>query len=142
MLLFLPTTLLFLSLSSLTEAGNQTKNGACDPGQNKLQIGTYEFWSQCDSQTFCNSSNLCSPKGCRIDEYSISWPLGGKDEPDRCDKGQFCPDEEDACQPLLRVDSDCQLNRDGSLFDVPTQSGTLMICCRFVRAPTQCQRPR
>ncbi|KAG9004993.1 hypothetical protein FRB90_010630, partial [Tulasnella sp. 427] len=32
--------------------------------------------------------------------------------PDRCAKGEFCPDEEDACQPLLAVGSLCQLNRD------------------------------
>jgi len=32
--------------------------------------------------------------------------------PALCQPGQFCPDEGDACQPLLPVGSTCQLNRD------------------------------
>jgi len=32
--------------------------------------------------------------------------------PDKCERGQFCPDEMDACQPLLPLGSPCQLNRD------------------------------
>jgi len=55
---------------------------------------------------------VCQLKGCRKDEYSIGWPEGSSSMPPRCSKGSFCPDEEDACQPLLPVNSDCQLNRD------------------------------
>lgn len=114
MLLLLPTTLFFLSLSSVKANGEVGEGGTCDPGQNKLQVGTYEFYTECQDKFFCNSSNQCARKECRIDEYSIAWPLGGTEMPDRCGKGEFCPDEEDACQPLLAVDSDCQLNRDGN----------------------------
>lgn len=61
---------------------------------------------------------------------SCSWQLGRKGEfnslsldcryrlfsheiPPRCEPGNFCPDEEDACQPVMPVGSICQLNRDG-----------------------------
>jgi len=110
--LFLSTTLFFFSLSTLAEAGNVTKGGACSQSENRLQIGTYQFYSQCDEVTFCNSNGICELKGCRRDEYPIGWPQGSSSMPPRCPKGSFCPDEEDACQPLLPVDSDCQLNRD------------------------------
>ncbi|GJJ06569.1 hypothetical protein Clacol_000762 [Clathrus columnatus] len=49
--------------------------------------------------------------GCRRDEF----PLGYAQDavlPPKCPPGQFCPDEGDACQPLLPVGSPCQLNRD------------------------------
>jgi len=108
----LSTTLIFLSLSPLAWAGNFTQGMSCDPGQNKLQIGTFEFWSQCDQTLWCNSQGKCDAKGCRIDEYSIAWPTGDDKMPPRCPRGSFCPDEEDACQPLLPVGSDCQLSRD------------------------------
>ncbi|KAF7361974.1 Smr domain-containing protein [Mycena venus] len=45
----------------------------------------------------------------------MSFPFGyekGSHLPDKCPDGQFCPDEADACQDLLPVDSPCQLNRD------------------------------
>lgn len=33
--------------------------------------------------------------------------------PPRCPIGEFCPDEEDHCRPLLPIGGACQLNRDG-----------------------------
>jgi len=47
-----------------------------------------------------------------------SYPPYSDDLPKRCDIGEFCPDEEDACQPLLEVGSLCQLNRDGQFPDI------------------------
>jgi len=113
-MLSLPTTFLFLFLSSsLVNAGTVTEGGSCSVGNNKLQIGTYEFSSDCDSVTFCDpNTSKCSKKKCRRNEFPFNYPSGA-DLPPRCPEGQFCPDEEDACQDKLPVDSGCQLNRDG-----------------------------
>lgn len=35
--------------------------------------------------------------------------------PPQCPIGEFCPDEEDHCRPLLPLGGACQLNRDGAL---------------------------
>ena len=60
------------------------------------------------------------------------------DDPDTfpplCNHTTFCPDEEDTCQPLLRVDSPCQLNRDGMY----SRLGTSV---RADRHPDQCEAP-
>lgn len=81
-------------------------------GDNRLQIGTYQFYDDCDTSTFCNAtSSTCDLKTCRRD----IWPFGytnQTDLPPLCPSGQFCPDEEDECQALLPVSSPCQLNRD------------------------------
>ena len=110
----LPTTLLFLFLSSsLANAGDVNAGGACQIGNNKLQIGTYEFTSDCNSVTYCDpTTNTCKKKGCRRDEFPFGYSPGA-DLPPRCDNGKFCPDEQDSCQDQLPVDSDCQLDRDG-----------------------------
>ena len=113
-MLSLPTTLLFLFLSSsLVNAGSVNEGGSCSVNNNKLQIGTYEFSSDCNSVTFCDpNTNTCQKKKCRRNEYPFGYSPGA-DLPPRCPDGQFCPDEEDACQDKLSVGSDCQLNRDG-----------------------------
>lgn len=41
--------------------------------------------------------------------------------PPRCPVGEFCPDEEDHCRPLLPFGGACQLNRDGTS-SIPVQS--------------------
>jgi len=110
--MFLPLTLLFFTWSSTVYAGSVSKGGSCTVSHNRLQVGTYQFWSDCDTQTFCNSqTNTCELKGCRRDDYPFGYSAGAH-LPEKCPKGQFCPDEEDACQPLLEVGSPCQLNRD------------------------------
>ncbi|KAL1679470.1 hypothetical protein EV122DRAFT_210057 [Schizophyllum commune] len=108
-------TAFFLAFAALVaRAGSQNKWESCSTGNNRLQIGTYQFYSDCNSHTYCASNGTCMPKGCRRDIF----PLGedSYDDPDSfpplCNHTTFCPDEEDACQPLLRVDSRCQLNRD------------------------------
>jgi hypothetical protein len=81
--------------------------------RNRLQIGTYEFTSDCNSVTFCNpNTNKCERKKCRRDEYPFGYKPGAS-LPPRCPDSQFCPDEQDGCLDKLVVDSDCQLNRDG-----------------------------
>jgi len=99
---------LFVSVN----AGKQNHGQNCTTGDNRLQVGTYQFWSDCDTVTFCNSSSLCDLKKCRKDVFPFGYPQDSDSIPPMCPKGQFCPDEEDACQPLLAVGSPCQLNRD------------------------------
>lgn len=108
---WLPLTLILSSGQLLVKAGYQTKGQNCSSADNRLQIGTYQFYSDCDSQNYCSSDGVCQPKGCRKDQFPFGYaqdsPL-----PPLCPSGQFCPDEADACQPLLSVGSPCQLNRD------------------------------
>ncbi|KAH7912394.1 hypothetical protein BJ138DRAFT_1004503 [Hygrophoropsis aurantiaca] len=110
-MLLLPFTLLFSSWYSLVQAGSQSKGENCTAGDNRLQIGTYQFYSDCDTQTYCSGAGICELKGCRKDQYPFGYAQNAT-LPDKCPSGQFCPDEGDACQPLLAVGSPCQLNRD------------------------------
>lgn len=110
----LPLTLLFSSsfLFSSALAGSVAKGGTCSQANNRLQIGTFQFDGDCDSTSFCSSSSVCEAKGCRRDQFPFGYPQDDANLPPFCPKGQFCPDEEDACQDLLTVGSACQLNRD------------------------------
>ncbi|KAF8070223.1 hypothetical protein FPV67DRAFT_1668101 [Lyophyllum atratum] len=107
----LSLTLLFFSSYSLVHAGTANVGSACNQAENRLQAGTYQFWSECDSQSYCGSDGKCAQKRCRKDDFPFGYQPGDK-LPDKCPKGQFCPDEEDNCQAILPVGSDCQLNRD------------------------------
>jgi hypothetical protein len=75
---------------------------------------------------------MCSLKGCRIDEYPFGYTKGVK-LPMLCPVGglsnggtpklkvahvilfvgQYCPDREDSCKPLVPVGGSCEVNRDG-----------------------------
>ncbi|KAF7321353.1 Smr domain-containing protein [Mycena kentingensis (nom. inval.)] len=105
-----PLTLILIS-AALVNAGSQNKGDNCSQTDSRLQTGTFQFWSDCNSVTYCAANNTCVLKGCRKDDFPFGYE---KDShlPDKCDVGQFCPDEADACQPLLAVGSACQLNRD------------------------------
>ena len=105
-------TFLFFSLSSLVRAGNLTKGSSCNQAFSRLQIGSYQYWDQCDSRTYCAASGVCTLKGCRKDDFPFGYQPGDT-LPPKCPKGQFCPDEEDACLPVQPVGSPCQMNRDG-----------------------------
>ncbi|OCB90650.1 hypothetical protein A7U60_g2085 [Sanghuangporus baumii] len=110
----LPSTLLILIPSLLRAAFVQADNNfgeSCERVNNRLQTGTYQFASDCDAETYCADNSTCALKGCRKDIFPFGYAQGA-DLPPLCDQGQFCPDEGDACQSLLRVDSPCQLNRD------------------------------
>jgi hypothetical protein len=113
-MLLLPLTLVFSSWHTLVRAGSQPKGQSCSVSNNRLQIGTYQFHSDCDAQTYCSSQGICELKGCRKDQYPFGYPADAT-LPPKCPSGQFCPDEGDACQPWLPVGSACQLNRDGEL---------------------------
>jgi len=110
--MLLPLTLILFSLNSLVSAGGAHYGQACELGTNRLQLGSFQFYSDCDSQTYCNSSSLCDKRQCRRDDFPFGYSQDSGGIPDKCPKGQFCPDEEDKCQPLLSVGSPCQLNRD------------------------------
>ena len=115
MLQLLPLTLFLFSWNSLVDAGSVNYGGACNIGHQRLQVGTYEFMTDCNAMTYCNSSSLCDWKGCRRDEFPFGYDNTSMTLPPKCPTGQFCPDEESACQPVLAVGSQCQLNRDGDL---------------------------
>ncbi|PPQ70688.1 hypothetical protein CVT24_000170 [Panaeolus cyanescens] len=104
-------TLVLSSLLSLVFAGNVSKDGPCSTGNNRLQAGTFQFWSECNSVTFCSEQGLCVEKRCRRDDFPFGYEQGAE-LPPKCRSGEFCPDEGSDCQPLLPVDSPCQLNRD------------------------------
>lgn len=115
--LLLSPTLLLPLLAVLgpapARAGDVQFGGGCNPDHQKLQEGTFQFQTDCDAMTFCFSGNsTCAHRGCRQDEFPFGYSKTEK-LPDRCPKGQFCPDEQDLCQPLLAVGSACQFNRDG-----------------------------
>ncbi|KAJ7733757.1 hypothetical protein DFH07DRAFT_132432 [Mycena maculata] len=107
----LPLTLVFLSCWALVDAGSVSKGGNCTQADSRLQIGTYQFFDDCDSVTYCASNGTCLLKGCRKDEFPFGYATGAT-LPPLCPSGQFCPDEADVCQAQLTVGSPCQLNRD------------------------------
>ncbi|KAJ6593814.1 hypothetical protein B0H19DRAFT_1092105 [Mycena capillaripes] len=111
----LPQTLIFLACFALVNAGSANHGEPCNTGDNRLQTGTFQFFSDCNSVTYCatngTSEGICQLKGCRRDEFPFGYQTGSH-LPDKCPDGQFCPDEADACQALLPVGSACQLNRD------------------------------
>jgi hypothetical protein len=112
----LPHALTLLALSSLltlTSAGSANKGEACSQANNRLQIGTYQFYTDCDSETYCSANGTCLLRGCRRDIFPFGYPQDSQTLPPLCKSGNFCPDEMDACQPVLSVGSACQLNRDG-----------------------------
>jgi hypothetical protein len=120
-LYFLHTFMCFLSISftlilfaayRAAYAGSVNNGGNCSTGDNKLQIGSFQFWSDCNSVTYCTDKGICTPKGCRRDEFPFGYAQGAS-LPPKCPGGQFCPDEGSACQNVLPVGSPCQLNRDG-----------------------------
>lgn len=84
----------------------------CSVSNNRLQEGTFQFWSECTSSNYCDEvENICKPKRCRRDDYPFGYDKSAH-LPEKCKKGQFCPDEGTDCQDVLPVGSACQLNRD------------------------------
>ncbi|KDR75935.1 hypothetical protein GALMADRAFT_68174 [Galerina marginata CBS 339.88] len=108
----IPLTLILFASHKASLAGSVDKGGSCSQGNNRLQTGTFQFWSDCNSVTYCADNSTCVPKGCRKDEFPFGYPQGSNDLPPKCGKGEFCPDEGTACQTLLSVGTQCQLNRD------------------------------
>lgn len=124
----IPFTLLLFALFQSSYAGSVNIGGNCTVGDNRLQAGTYQFWSDCDAVSFCSDAGVCTAKRCRRDEFPFGYQQGA-DLPPKCPKGQFCPDEGSDCQPLLPVGSPCQLNRDGKKSDTsPCLSISNVLC--------------
>lgn len=109
----LSLTLILLASYQAAYAGSVNNGGNCSTANSRLQTGTFQFWSDCNSVTFCTDQGICTPKGCRRDEFPFGYTQGAN-LPPKCSQGQFCPDEGSACQALLPVGSPCQLNRDGT----------------------------
>lgn len=101
--------------TATNSTGKQVFGGPCLQTHNHLASGTYQLITDCEASLFCAPNNTCAYKGCRRDEYPFGY---GTDAilPPMCPEGQFCPDEEDACQDQLAVGSPCQLDRDGKAF--------------------------
>ncbi|KAF8891638.1 hypothetical protein BD779DRAFT_1512250 [Infundibulicybe gibba] len=119
MLPYLPFTLLLFSWVSPLNAGSANKGDPCSQANSRLQVGTYQFFDDCNSQTYCAANSTCVAKGCRRDDFPFGYPQDAQNLPDKCPRGQFCPDEEDACQQVLSVGSGCQLNRDDQCEEPP-----------------------
>lgn len=112
--MLLPTLLLLSSLS-VVSAGSSNFGESCSVSDNRLQAGTYQFYSDCDSVTYCASNGTCAHRGCRKDDFPFGYSQDSDDVPPKCSKDEFCPDEMDACQTKMIVGSACQMNRDGKL---------------------------
>ncbi|KAH9910951.1 hypothetical protein B0H21DRAFT_782468 [Amylocystis lapponica] len=112
--------LTFLSFLFLrADAGSVAHGGACSLEHQRLEGGTYQFYTDCDSMTFCNSStSTCDVRGCRKDIFPFGYTLGAT-LPPMCGDSEFCPDEEDMCLQLLDVGSPCQFNRDDQCLGPP-----------------------
>ncbi|KAI1785929.1 hypothetical protein LXA43DRAFT_1113047 [Ganoderma leucocontextum] len=109
--LFLPSTLLFSLAAVQVRAGNVSWLQPCNLAHQKLQEGTFQFQTDCDGMTYCAANSSCALRGCRSDEFPFGYS-SNVTIPDKCDKGFFCPDEQDQCQKVLAVGSACQFNRD------------------------------
>lgn len=135
-----PFSLTFFLLSSLAavHAGSVTRGGQCNQGNNRLQTGTYQFWSECTATNFCSDAGICEAKRCRKDDFPFGYAQNSHEIPDKCPKGQFCPDEGTDCQALLAVGSSCQLNRDGKLTLLPLLKNQLFLILSF---QDQCEGP-
>ncbi|RXW25619.1 hypothetical protein EST38_g248 [Candolleomyces aberdarensis] len=106
------TTLFLLSLTQHGLAGIYKSGEPCSVANNRLQQGTFQFWSECTSSNYCDEiEGVCRPKRCRRDDFPFGYEKGA-DLPEKCKKGEFCPDEGTDCQAQLAVGSGCQLNRD------------------------------
>jgi len=112
-------TLFFFSYYAVVDAGSSNKNDSCSQGNNRLQAGTFQFYSDCNSVTFCGSDNICHLKRCRKDDFPFGYAQDSDSIPDKCPRGQFCPDEADLCQDWIPVGNPCQLNRDDQCLAPP-----------------------
>ncbi|KAH9987314.1 hypothetical protein BJV74DRAFT_774147 [Russula compacta] len=90
-----------------------TLGKACSIASNRLDPRTRRFISDCDSQTFCSGivNGTCISRRCRREEFPPGYHTN-QTVPPLCGVGSFCPDEGDACRPLVAVGQPCQFNRD------------------------------
>ncbi|KAJ7595660.1 hypothetical protein C8J56DRAFT_922871 [Mycena floridula] len=119
-MLSLYSTFILLFYSAFVDAGSANHGDPCSQGNNRLQAGTFQFFSDCNSVTFCADNSTCLPKGCRKDDFPFGYAQDSHLIPPQCDTSvQFCPDEADACHDLIPVGQKCQLNRDDQCIAPP-----------------------
>ncbi|KZT54232.1 hypothetical protein CALCODRAFT_421750, partial [Calocera cornea HHB12733] len=120
----------FALLLPRASAGSTQQGNPCNPLNTHLNPANKQLTGDCDSTAFCSSNTtgyslpdgsvgVCRAKGCRRDEYPFGYDSSSYIPP-RCPSGQFCPDEEDACQPLVALGAPCQLNRDDECLPPPS----------------------
>ncbi|OSX66318.1 hypothetical protein POSPLADRAFT_1177763 [Postia placenta MAD-698-R-SB12] len=110
----LPITCLFFAFSyglSTASAGTVKHGGNCSVSNQRLDSGTYQFYSECDAVTYCSPASICELKGCRKDVFPFGY-ASGSSLPPLCGSGRFCPDEGSMCLSVAPVGSPCQFNRD------------------------------
>jgi len=110
-LMFLHSTL--STLVTASESPPTALGKACLTTSNRLDPRTRRFTSDCDAQTFCSGTinGTCIPRQCRREEFPSGYGTN-QTVPVLCPTGSFCPDEGDACRPLVPVGQPCQFNRD------------------------------
>lgn len=112
--LLIPLFFLFLNVK-FAISGQISTGQPCDLSKNVLDRATHKFSSDCNPRAYCSQNATCTSKGCRRDEYPFGY-VQGEAIPPMCAVDQYCPDEEDACRPLIALGAACQLNRDGRCF--------------------------
>ncbi|KAJ7287630.1 hypothetical protein C8J57DRAFT_1117621 [Mycena rebaudengoi] len=109
----LPLSFILLSCWSLVNAGSANNGEPCKTGDNRLQIGTYQFFGTCNSVTYCaEDTQTCTLKTCRKDDFPFGYVKGGPKVPPKCGDDEFCPDEGSGCQAKFDPGVKCQFNRD------------------------------
>ncbi|ORX94988.1 hypothetical protein K493DRAFT_283268 [Basidiobolus meristosporus CBS 931.73] len=62
-------------------------------------------------------SNICKPKGCRVNESLLEWPLEWQ-IPVACNmEFEFCPDDQLKCLPKIKTGDVCSPGRDDSCLE-------------------------
>jgi hypothetical protein len=111
LLVYLERTL--SAFAATSEPSSTALGKACSIASNHLDPRTRRFTSDCDAQTFCSGTinGTCVPRQCRREEFPFGYSAD-RTPPALCPAGSFCPDEGDACRPLVAVGQPCQFNRD------------------------------
>ena len=110
-LIFLQSTL--SALVAASESPPVALGKSCSTTSNRLDPRTKRFTSDCDSQTFCSGTinGTCIQRQCRREDFPSGYDTN-QTVPVLCPAGSFCPDEGDACRPLVPIGQPCQFNRD------------------------------
>ena len=103
----------FAALAVASDSSPSALGKACSVISNRLDPRTKRFTSDCDARTFCSGivNGTCIPRQCRREEFPFGY-TENLTVPPFCPTGSFCPDEGDACRPLVAVGQPCQFNRD------------------------------
>ncbi|KAI0052286.1 hypothetical protein FA95DRAFT_1378769 [Auriscalpium vulgare] len=113
-LLFALGALAPATASEPPSSSTSTLGRPCSASQNHLDPSTRKFVSECDALTTCSAptNGTCIARSCRRDEFAFGYRNATAPPPDMCAAGSFCPDEGDACKPLVAAGNACQFNRD------------------------------